>query len=74
MCLWCSQGGITSAGTGARLLSLFDAWPAATGEAGARHSCCTNAVPGYYDRLREMDVVVEQAFYDTDVNREEMSV
>ncbi len=47
-----------------RILSIFNAYPAATGGGGGRRSRSANAVPDYYDRLREVNVFAEQAFYN----------
>ncbi|MDP6580366.1 MAG: ABC transporter permease [Vicinamibacterales bacterium] len=46
-----------------RILSVFNAYPGATGGGGGRRSRSANAVPDYFDRLREVDVFEEQALY-----------
>jgi predicted permease len=47
-----------------RILSIFNAYPAATGGGGGRRARSANSVPDYFDRLREVDVFEEQAFYN----------
>ncbi|MDP7691608.1 MAG: ABC transporter permease [Vicinamibacterales bacterium] len=46
-----------------RILSVFNAYPGATGGSGGRRGRSANAVPDYFDRLREVDVFEELAFY-----------
>ena len=46
-----------------RILALFNAYPGASGGGAGRLSRGANAVPDYFDRLREVDVFEEQAFY-----------